>query len=408
MPRPSFLISLQTLEHVSRALLVRLLAPHADFAKTHGVPLDALAATAQNDRALVRILHTALHAEDSLPPPSDELCDRMLALSDLTGTKGRDELLALDTSDPPRLPRGTLGDEDLAATAILDAPEIAEDARVACSGTHADAAMRGVTELDPKEPRPFPADDAFRAPFVTLFGARMKARDRKDLCDLHRRETRDAIYLEIAHGRPPAVRDFVRGDSTLTIEQSTDVVTERARVRICKKTWRASLKASHAAIKEVLRRTLGEVAHADPDHWRADGAYSLAPFSDLASALKSEGVPDLQRVELHALSVLTDDGETMAFSRPRKSIIGASADHVHTAALALGKVVAVKLVLRIANVGAIGVKLTVRDGQNRIEYPRDNPEVERVVREYMIARGILRMAPAKTSAAVDDNIAGTG
>jgi hypothetical protein len=56
----------------------------------------------------------------------------------------------------------------------------------------------------------------------------------------------------------------------------------------------------------------------------------------------------------------------------------------------LGKVVYVHLVLKLDAGAKVTVKIAVKRGDNRVDYPRDDAEIERVVREYLIARGVMR------------------
>jgi hypothetical protein len=418
MTRPATLVGLETLERVSRSLLARLLGPHAEFLAAHGIALDALARTEQNDRALVRRVHAALHVtEPAERAPSDALAALAMALGDLATSKGRDAILALDvpegaTGTPadacprPRFPRGTLSNEDLAARALLDAPDLASDALDECSGASAPDEARGASELDPKDDRAFFVDDAFRSALTSLFGARMHARDRTRYCDLHDRETASAFYLELVHGKPPRARDFVRGahadvadandasDAALALAQSTDVVTERARARVCKLTGRLSLKANHPSLKDDLRAVIGEARFGDPDHWRLDGTCSLEAFSDFDAALAHDDVPGLDGVELHAFAVLLPWGETATFAQPRKNLTETPAKEAHALVLSLGVVVHVQLVLRMESGAKATVKITAKPKSNLLDYPRGDAAVERVVRAYLIARGVLRFGRA--------------
>jgi hypothetical protein len=127
------------LERVSRALLVRVLSAH-DALAAHAFPLDALASSAQTDRALVDVLWTLLSAP---PPDLAALHADLTAIADLATHAGHEQLLAHDAAralDPdlgaevaPRRqtkPRKTKAEKDAARAEKRRAAKIAKAVKV--------------------------------------------------------------------------------------------------------------------------------------------------------------------------------------------------------------------------------------------------------------------------------------
>ena len=82
-------------------------------------------------------------------------------------------------------------------------------------------------------------------------------------------------------------------------------------------------------------------------------------------------------------------------ARPRQDLVETPAKPTHAMILALGKVVQVNLLLRMESGAKAQVKITAKPKANVVDYPRGDAEIERVVREYLLARGVLRFDDAR-------------
>lgn len=211
------------------------------------------------------------------------------------------------------------------------------------------------------------------------------------------RERADATYLEIVHGKRAIARDFIRPDG---LTQSNDAITERAHARVCKRTGRLSIRAAHASLKDLFRRVLGEIAFGDPDHWRADGTYTLAPFANLDEALRHDDVPGLKGVRLHEIVLGAEEGSGGGFWFPRHEVRASVWAAFLPMVLAVGAVVEIRLSLLLEVGGGTLVELVVKNGHNRARYEREDPDIERLVREWLLARGIMRLPGERARAPV--------
>ncbi len=381
------------LERLARPLLARFLRTHAlAFCEAHGFPIDALARSAPRDRTLVHRLFDLVHAPDLAPPLPFEAARLLVRLDALATSAGGEILIRLDRDGV--LPRALLGDEDLALTAILDAPAIAEEARVAAESER----VRGYTEYEvPAAPSlPFgPAEDEALA---QTLGSRLEELDRTRYCVVHRTSSPAKIALEIVHARRPKTRDKVDAQA-LEAWAATDIDTERAFVEIEPRAGRVAIHAA-LGVKRLLAESLGVVLASDRGYLRAASVYDLGPLANLAAACSTHGVARLQRVEVHDLAVRTAGGTVVTFARARRDL---TADEdgapLLAQALALGTPVAVKLYLTISGRDrALKLEIASKDGRNRVDFDRDDPEIVLVVREYLRARGFARDAAADAAA----------
>jgi len=124
------------------------------------------------------------------------------------------------------LPRAKLGDEDLALTAILDAPDLAREAHAQLPSEATDG-IDGFTEYDPEEARPSRFGDAERKQIEALFRAELEARDRTSYCAVEVSRETGRLKLEIEYGKRPKTREKLDAD-TLSVAPTTDINTERA------------------------------------------------------------------------------------------------------------------------------------------------------------------------------------
>ncbi len=381
--RPAHPVRREAILRASRPLLARLLGEHAAF---FGELLPPLAASDRTDEAPLDAV-LALVASGDPPAP---LLDRLHTFDVLATGSGADALLRLD-AESRLLPRGTLGDEDLALTALLDHPELAAEALPLATPAHDPA--RAFTEYEASKGSVVHYVDAeHRARLEAAIGARLEASDRTRRCHLHRTETADDYVFELSLGDRPKARELVDAASLAT-RAVTDITAQRAYVRLAKSGTSLAVRAWPPAVHEAVRRGFGEVLGGDAEFFRAEETYDLSRFLDPATALSNEGVPPLDHVEIHALTLLTPGGVKIAMGKPRANLVTSDAEPVLTLARSFCSVVAVKLFLAIEGRGKKAkVEIKAEGKKCVVEMDRDDVELVEIVRAYLVARGVLRIA----------------
>jgi hypothetical protein len=200
------------------------------------------------------------------------------------------------------------------------------------------------------------------------------------------------VVLEIEHGSRPQTRDRV-DPKRLVVAHVTDVTARRAFARYHARTGRLCVRAL-PRVREVIVRAFGEVLASEPDAFRAEGLYDLAPFRDLASALATGGVERLVKVELHHIAVVTEDGLAMSFSRPRRDVLASAGASVIEASLAAGLPVSVRVYLHaVGRARPVRLELAADEKNNSVDFDREDADVAALVLAYMRARRIL-LTPA--------------
>jgi len=372
----------EALLRASRPLLARLFAEHAPF---FGPLLAPLAASDRSDPAPLDAVLVLVASGD--PPAA--LLDRLHAFDVLATASGAEALLRLD-GEARRLPRGALGDEDLALTALLDFPDLAGDALPLATPAHDPA--RAFTEYEPTGGRVVRYVAAeHRALLAAAIGARLEASDRTRRCHVHHTDTPDDELFELSLGDRPKARELVDAVS-LTTSAVTDITAQRAHVRLSKKDGALAVRAWPPAVHEAVRRGFGEVLGGDPEFFRAEELYDLSRFLDPATALSIEGVPSLTHVELHALSLQTPGGVKIAMAKPRANLVKTDAEPLLALARSFCRVVGVKLYLAIED-RPKKAKLEIKAEGKKcvVEMDRDDVELVEIARAYMLARGVLRV-----------------
>ena len=188
------------------------------------------------------------------------------------------------------------------------------------------------------------------------------------------------------HGRPPKADDVV--GEALDITQVTLVRTERAIVVVDTAARRLSVHAGHAAIKELLRRLVGAHLFGNEAHFRKGGLYTLAPLANgLDDALASSDVPGLRAVTLVSITLTTSDERITREAIERVDLRKSRRARELYDALAEGATVEwCKLRLELE-----GHKqpVVVELAASRKKVPRAKADVERVLDEWLLARGFL-------------------
>lgn len=379
MPARKRIIRLAVLQRTARALLVRFLRPHADPLSAPPIALDlaALEATEQDDPTEVRRLYTALSTTPDAFPPA--LLDALIAIDGVATSAGRESLLRADTTS--LLPRGRLGDEDLAFTAYLDHPQLFAAARRGQTN-------ESVTTYTVYEPADARAIDvlALVPRLRDALAACFEARDRTRHCDILPTDDARETYLEISHGRNPATRERIDPD-TLSVSQRTDAWTQPAVVRYEKATKRLLVHASGVTVKEALRRIFSEVCGGSPDFFRADATIDLTPLKNLTETLSHEGIDNLAKVEIRLLEVTGPKGDPKTIASHGDLRESDWQDDL-ASMLEKGSPRVVRLYLFVGK-RRRGCKLELTAPRG-IEYVRDDEELDRVVNDYLVARGLMK------------------
>jgi hypothetical protein len=370
----------EVLERTPRALLVRIFAPFADFFAAHGIALDALAATEQMDRALVRRAYDALHADVEAVP--GDLRANLAAIDGLSNSSGQTALFELC----PELATVRRGPEETAATALVDYPEAFARARkVADSSAGPTFSDFDASSLDAPEVTPTTTGAILAGVLAWLV-----RQGRSRHCDHHLVTKANELHLEIDHGRLPATDDVV-GES-LELTQMTLVRTERAHVIVDLARGRASIHGAHAAIKDLLRRLVGEHWYGNPDHFRRGGIYTLDPLArNLDDALSFADVPRIKEITLLGLQVATPYARDRRDSLEGEDVRTLRDSDRFLKLLADGAVPEwFKLRMKIEGYTR---PFVVELAAARKKAPSKLPdEIEKIVDEWLIARGFIVIA----------------
>ncbi|HEY2510658.1 MAG TPA: hypothetical protein VGI39_07375 [Polyangiaceae bacterium] len=382
------------LERVSRPLLARLLGPHAPLLERHGLPVEALARTAQTDRAQVEALW---HLLASCPSELVPLREDLLTIADVATAAGHEILLARDAE---KKLDSELGAEDCAVLARLDHPSLFETVRPQSAGQ---SQTRSFASYRSAAPAPLVDDPDRGATFERRMGEELVARGRSSYFCRHDSRSGAERHMELVYGRLAATRDLIGKVSTGTHDltaQVTDRSTERAHAVFHDDTMRLDV-AGQEWMKELVRSVFGEVYFGTAEHFRGGESITLSPLEDLASALSIEGVTGLKAV--HLLEVWLELGG------PRGAWVGVGArtDCLNSAAAAhalraLADGVPVEAAFHLYLLGrARPVKLVIAVAKGRMEYDRRDPLVARAVRDWVIARGYMSVPRAAHVAAND-------
>ena len=381
MPSTRFLRRV-VLDRTTRALLARLLEPHAEFFAARGLSLSVLSATLQDDRSLVREVFRILHVDVTAVPRA--LVDRLALFEGLANDSSQRSLYQLC----PSLALGHTGCEDTAALAILDHPDaIAQARRGADAG--AGPSFADFEAVSDRAPR---LTAEALAALVADLRVWLVAHGRRALCDIHVTELEDETHIEIEHGRPPVTDDIV--SEALDLTQLTLVRAERAVVIFDRASCCLSVHASHAAIKELLRRLVGAHLFGDDAHFRRAGAYSLEPMSSgLDASLAYDDVPGMKGVTL--LGIVVNAGD----ERVTRTPVGKGdlrrvrrAREIYDVLADGGVVEWFKVRLEIeGHPRAIVLELSAL----KKKHARVPAEAERVVDAWLTARGYIVVTPQR-------------
>ena len=378
----------QFLERVARPLLARLLSAYAPaLVDVHAFPLAALAASAQTDRTHVAALW---HLLGTAPPDLVPLRDDLVAVADVATHAGHEILLAHDGA---RVLDHELGAEDCAATARLEHRALFDTARAQAAGQ---SQAKSFATFQSASPRPLPRDGACRASFKRRMIEDLNARGRSTVFQVHEWQSGFELHMELVYGRLASARDLIKktkaGDAPDVVvheitAQVTDRSTERAHAVFHDDTLHLDV-AGPDWMKELIRRVLGETHFGSVAHFQGDEAVTLAPLADMAAALSVEGVPGLKKVELQELwtNLGGPNGAWAAVGARGDCNAGASSGYV-ARFLSEGASMEASFLLWITGrTRPLKLKLVP---PRRLEFDRRDPRVERIVRDWVVARGFM-------------------
>jgi hypothetical protein len=375
----------ELLERISRPLLARILSPFAEALRDAHIDHAALAASHDDERSHVHAVCDALNARPARLPPA--LRQIFVDVGDVATRAGQEELAQLDVQE--RLPRGTLGAEDFAALAWLEHPDLFLAARVRVNA----AVVRTWVEHEAESGRPLVLSPERLARVEALLAPWLVAKNRTEYVRVFAVDGEDRVTFEIAHGRPPGTRDVI-DPSALVVRRVTDVTAQRSFAIVNRHDGRLAVHGV-PALREVVRRALGEAFFGAPDHYRGEGALDLAPLFDPDAALAC--IPGIDAIELRAVTVRGP-------SRGRVTYDGEGGD---VRSGDFGDDVRAALQRGIVKHARIDVRLEGRTSFARVDlgpgaglhFDRDDEELERTVRALLAARRILRAGGAKAALA---------
>jgi hypothetical protein len=368
------------LEHASRALLAKYLAPWSSFFATHDVSLAALVESPQSDHALPWRMYALLKDERTAVAPA-ELSEALTALDMLASDEGRGELVKFDFDE--KLPRGRLSNEDLALTALLEQPDVATLARLAARPVTESAFAEYVPATKPSIKR---FNDATMEELRARIAKTLASLDHAAYCAIRWLPNDAGIEIEIDHGSRPRARDIIDLES-LETKHVTDATVRRAYVAYHEKSGRLSIRAL-ATVRDLIRRSLGDILGGEPELFRAEGLYDLTPLKDLDALLAPEGV--LKSIEIRQLVVITPNGTKLDSSRGQHLLADECEGEIVRAHARIGRPVGAKLYLEHEQRSRpIRVEIHANDHRNTIDYDRRNPTIARFVERFLRSRKIL-------------------
>ncbi len=385
----------ELLERIRRDLLARVLAPHALFLHARKIPLDALAASAQDDHTLVSALFELLTSDDPTVPA--DLVDAVLAIDLVANGAGHEQLRRLDTEK--KLPQERLGDETLAAAAWLDARAVFDQVRIVAKPTAAAA----YTEYEAATRAPLPRE---RAPWLSLegyLGARMKERGRDAFCESHLTNLGRESQIEFIFGKLPGTHEQL--DTSLTRTLVTQTLTHRLLAFVDHGSCRLGAQG-FVFQREIVRVGMGIHLFGNADHYAAAAIYSLDGLRDLDTALSCEGLSRIVAIELREIWLRRADGHVTMHRATEKTDLRLTscARDLREVIAGGGAVEHAKLCLTLAEGAAPGKRgrtVTIEiEPPGKLHMARGDDDVVEIVREMLALRGFMRLPEHAREAAV--------
>jgi hypothetical protein len=236
------------------------------------------------------------------------------------------------------------------------------------------------------------------------------ARGRSDFFKVHEWRSANERHMEIVYGRLATARDIIgkTNDGVHDVtDQKTDRTSERAHAVFHEDTFRLEV-AGYDWMKELVRRVLGETHFGTHAHFEGGETISLSPlFVDLTAALAIDGVPGLRKVELQELWIDLGghDGAWVGIGARSDAMRGAAASYA-LRAMSEGKPTEATFLLHVA-LKTRPVKLKIASPR-RLDFDRRDPNVVRIVRDWLLARGFMTMPGQRSESAGEHAPASVG
>lgn len=382
------LIELEALHCLEDDTLRRFLEPYTAWCRAVGIRLDRRF----TDRGRRR-LHQALWAEDVHRP--DELSQALVDLGDLAGEWGFEATVqeALNTwragkLDPARNPVELAFREYL----LRNSQEMSALAR----SVHGKGVPR-VMEYAPREPAPLERHrsevhlDSFKEVVGVWFDDRGRTNFSDVLCDESTREVQFRVTRGMVPRTQPIVVDGARVERIDFVPARPDLIIFDKRTSIL--SVNAQLPVEH----DGYRRMFGRVFFDSPDHFAVNELYTGAPLiADAEAALCTDGFPAIRDVSLR---------EVRFDLQPRLQRASFVGDRINDAVPAL-------VDMMRATSGHVSIRhlrlalyLSARKRPTIVEISQPNRcKVDRrfagdIVREFLLARGFLRLPQLESEAA---------
>jgi hypothetical protein len=271
---------------------------------------------------------------------------------------------------------------NLAVVAFVDHNDLFTAARIRCSA----AAIRTYSEYEASSDLPITVDAARCAKVEATLAPWLKSKNRTAYCKLFVVEMPDRVTFEIAHGRPPATRDVIQ-EATLDTKQVTDSSAQRMFV-VWSRTTRRLAVHGNAGIKEAVRRAFGDAFFGAQDHFRSNGAIDLTPLMNPEVALKADVEGGPVAMELRSFTVRAPGAPGRAtFDGEGGDVRNCGWKEQALAMLSSGELRSMR----------VDVTLAGRENASRVDigpgaslhFDRDDHELERAVRVWLVARRVL-------------------
>jgi len=380
----------ELVESLDALLLGRLLSPWALYLASRKIGVGALATT-PNDSVRKALYELFARGDASMP---EGLRQTLVDLGAVATPDGHDAILEVAKEGHLPLPPLGLHVADFALAALLDHPALFAGARlrVACS------AVSRFVEFEPKTIAGLDAlrDERRVAAARRAVSDYFASRNRTSFSEILVVETPLDVLVEVTHGESPrshGVLEKHEHASEIGRTVKTLVLSRRDHVVVDRETGRLAVNARYPGEKDLYRRVIGELLTGDPDHF---GPFALirleALRADLDAALSHDGISGLLGIELRGLSLATDDGYRATHAVPTCLAKRFGAPGLD-ALLRDARVRKATLALTLeGRAKPLRIELTAPNG---LVFDRTEPDVERVARAYLVARGLLAKPMAR-------------
>lgn len=372
------LIKMEALQALRDETLVTFLRPYEMWCAQIGVDLDR-----PFDEVALRRLHHASWSEEIDRP--DALNVALVDLGDIAGVWGAEATVhaAVNEWREGRL-EPAANPIELAFREYLQ--RSAELFGTIAQRVHGRAAQR-LVEFTAHRDLPLEAhrDAASMRRFESELGRWFEARGRTSFCKVDVDESSNEVQFRIVRGMIPRFQETIVDGRKL---DRIEFVPARPDLLVFdKRTSILAVNAQLATEHDCYRRVFGRVCFDDEDHFRVQEIYSGEPlFRDLEQALSPDGFPAIAGVVLREVRIASKRG------RVRGSLCGDDIGD-HLAAFLSGELFSAADIRFVK----LAIYLRARTRPTLVELtPPNRCKLDRrigedLVRDYLLARGFLRL-----------------